>query len=59
MAARVQSRLVGVAVGCEASDARDRTPREAWGDIETLASVFVLHDTPKFVALGVEYAISY
>ena len=46
-------------VGCEASDARDRTPREAWGDIETLASVFVLHDTPKFVALGVEYAISY
>ena len=51
-----QSRLVGVAVGCEARPTRGIDAARGMGD--RLSRVFVLHDTPKFVALGVEYAIA-
>ena len=55
LAARVQSRLVGIAVGCEASDARarDRSATRGMWAIDSAHSrvfsfVFVLHDTPKY-----------
>jgi len=55
-AACVQSRLVGVAFGCEARPTRGIDAARGMGD--RLSRIFVLHDTPKFVVLGVEYAIA-
>ena len=52
-AACVQSRLVGVAFGCEARPTRGIDAARGMGDRLSL-----LHDIPKIVALGVEYAIA-